>query len=270
MNDHDLRTIWEAEEAEPFTGWDFSHLDGRMLPQPLPWSYSGRAAELMHRCSRLLDLGTGGGEKLLELKEHWPRSVTVTEDYPPNVILAKQRLAPLGVKVRRVTLSRTRSMPFRSARFDLVVCRHAGFNCAEVGRILSRGGSFLTEQVSGLATEDLMAEFGATPQWPDALPAYYLPRLKDAGFAIVACEEWEGTLAFTDVGAIVYYLKNVPWLVPGFSVSKHFPTLLRLNQKLRTAGRLEFKDGMYLIEARKEGAAARRSGRERRVDAGGV
>jgi hypothetical protein len=177
--------------------------------------------------------------------------VTVTEDYPPNVILAKRRLAPLGVTVRRVTLSRTRTMPFRSARFDLVVSRHAGFNCAEVGRILSRGGSFLTEQVSGLATEDLMAEFGATPQWPDAVPSYYLPRLQDAGLAVVACEEWEGTLAFTDVGAIVYYLKHVPWLVPGFSVSKHFPALLRLDEKLRTAGRLEFKDGMYLIEARK-------------------
>ncbi len=31
---------WKREEQYPFSGWDFSHLDGRMLEDQPPWSYS--------------------------------------------------------------------------------------------------------------------------------------------------------------------------------------------------------------------------------------
>ncbi len=52
---------WKAEGQAPFAGWDFSHLDGRMLEDQAPWSYSTRAAELMRGAALLVDLGTGGG-----------------------------------------------------------------------------------------------------------------------------------------------------------------------------------------------------------------
>gem|GEM_PF-1972829 len=38
-----------------------------------------------------------------------------------------------------------------------------------------------------------------------------------------ATEDWQGALCFTDVGAIVYYLKALPWPVPGFMVEMHLP-----------------------------------------------
>ena len=63
-------------------------------------------------------------------------------------------------------------------------------------------------------THDLMAYFGAAPQWPNATPERYVPRLQAAGLEIVEVQEWSGKLRFTDVGAIVYYLKCVPWEVP--------------------------------------------------------
>jgi hypothetical protein len=64
--------IWKGEEQQPFIGWDFSYLDGRMLEKHPPWSYSLRAAALMRQSSSMIDMGTGGGERLLELKEFWP------------------------------------------------------------------------------------------------------------------------------------------------------------------------------------------------------
>jgi hypothetical protein len=89
---NELIESWKREEQEPFTGWDFSHLAGRMLEDQAPWSYSTRAAELIHKSLSLLDMGAGGGERLLKLKEHWPARVVVTEDYPPNFKLATERL----------------------------------------------------------------------------------------------------------------------------------------------------------------------------------
>ena len=251
MNTNELVERWMREERQPFSGWDFSYLDGRMLEEQAPWSFSSRAAELLDRSSCVVDLGTGGGERFLNLRAHWPKKAVVTEDYSPNFRLATERLAPLGVQVLRVPLTDDDPMPFADGEFDLVLNRHSGFNSNEVARVLARGGAFLTQQVHGLWAYDLLAAFDARPQWPTSTLDKYVPRLKTAGLTLVNTLEWSGQLAFTDVGAIVYYLKAVPWLVPGFSVKTHLTYLLKLQSRLENSQALAFVARKYLIEARK-------------------
>lgn len=250
-NRYELLQVWLREEQAPFVGWDFSHLEGRMIEDEEPWSYLGRAAELMHGASSVVDLDTGGGEKMLALREYWPAKVVVTEEYPPNFKLVRERLEPLGVQVCAVHLGDFDPMPFADSEFDLVLNRHAAFNAAEVTRVLAPGGTFLTQQVHGMWAWDLMAVFGARPQWPNATPEKYVPRLQAAGLDIVNLEEWHGKLRFKDVGAIVYYLKAVPWEVPGFTVLKYLDQLYALEKRLEEQGELAFAAGKYLIEARK-------------------
>ena len=222
-----------------------------MLEEQPPWSYSARAAALMKHSSSVVDLDTGGGERFLELQEHWPSKVVATEHYPPNFKLATERLTPLGAKVMDIQLSDFGLMPFADGEFDLVLNRHAAFNPSEVGRVLAPAGTFLTQQVHGLWAADLLAAFDAKPQWPDATPEKYLPPLQAAGLEIVNAQNWSGELTFADVGAIVYYLKAVPWLVPGFSVVSHLKYLLNLQNGLENNGALTFVARKYLIEARK-------------------
>jgi SAM-dependent methyltransferase len=249
-----LVETWKREEQQPFTGWDFSHLEGRMLEEQPPWSYSTRAAELMGQASSLLDMGTGGGERLLALRHHWPEKVVATEDYPPNVQLATERLGPLGVRVVDVALNRYTPMPFADGEFDLVLNRHSGTNPAEVARILAPGGTFLTQQIHGLWARDLIAAFDAQPAWPHATLENKVRRLQDAGWTILVAEEWSGAFSFTDVGAIVYYLKAVPWVVNGFSVETHLAHLLALQDRLERGEGLVFEARKYLVEARKPGS----------------
>jgi len=251
MIQNELIESWKHEQAQPFTGWDFSHLNGRMIEDQAPWSYSARAAELMKQSSAMIDLGTGGGERLLTLREYWPNKVVVAEDYPPNFKLATDRLSPLGVSVLNVSLTDEAPMPFANGEFDLALNRHSGFNSREVARILTAGGTFLTQQIHGLWAEDLLAVFDAQPRWPDATPEKYLPRLQSARLHLVDLQEWSGRLIFTDVGAIVYYLKAVPWLVPGFSVESHLKYLLKLQERLDAGEELSFRARKYLIEVRK-------------------
>ena len=254
MNQEALTKNWKYEEGQPFIGWDFSYLDGRMLEEQPPWSYTARAAELMKTSSSVLDLDTGGGERFLELREHWPPKVVATEHYPPNFKLATERLTPFGAKVVDIQLSDFGLIPFADGEFDLVLNRHAAFNPYEVARVLDRGGSFLTQQVHGLWAADLLAALDAKPQWPEATPEKYLPPLKAAGLEIVNVENWSGELTFTDVGAIVYYLRAIPWLVPGFSVKSHLDYLLKLQEQLERDRVLAFTSRKYLIEARKPAA----------------
>jgi SAM-dependent methyltransferase len=260
VNRREIVNEWKYEEQQPFTGWDFSYLDGRMGEEQPPWSYPARARALMQQSTAVLDMGTGGGERLLELRDGWPQKVVVTEDYAPNVKLAEERLGPLGVTVIRMALKRVGLMPFESGEFDLVLNRHSGLNCAEAARILAPGGTFLTQQVHGLWAQDLLAAFDTTPQWPDATLDFYLPKLEAAGLSFEAAEEWLGRLVFHDVGAVVYYLRAVPWLVPGFSVATHTDHLMSLQERLQREGELVFEARKLLIEARKVNCSTHEGG----------
>jgi SAM-dependent methyltransferase len=260
LNREQLIESWKREEQQPFTGWDFSHLDGRMLEEEPPWSYATRAAELMDQALSVLDMGTGGGERLLALREHWPAKVVATENYPPNVRLATERLGQLGVRVVDVALNRYTPMPFADGEFDLVLNRHSGSNPAEIARILASDGTFLTQQVHGLTTEDLLAAFDTEPRWPHATLENKVRSLRDTGLTILVAEEWSGDFSFTDVGAIVYYLKAIPWLVEGFSVEMHRTHLLALQDRLEQGEGLVFQARKYLIEARKEVRTVERNG----------
>ena len=247
-----LLARWKAEEQVPFIGWDFSYIDGRMFEEQPPWSYTQHAGELLQSATCALDMGTGGGERLLELRPQWSPVLVATEDYAPNVYLAGRRLASEGCSVVVARLSDTDPLPFSEGAFDVVLNRHSGLNAFEVARILSRNGRFYTQQIHGLWAADLLAVFDASPQWPDSSPEKYVPRLEASGLTIVDVAEWNGRLRFKDVGAIVYYLRAAPWLVPGFSVDTHADALLRLQTQLESGESLEYSIGKYAIEARRD------------------
>lgn len=251
MNRDELLKQWRQEEQEPFAGWDFSHLNGRMLEDDPPWSYMERAKTLLKQSKVSLDMDTGGGEKLLAMRDCWSEHMVVTEEYPPNIKLAGERLTPLGVTLIPMVSSDDAAMPFASNTFGLILNRHGAFNCDEIARVLVSGGTFLTRQVHGMFAHDLISAFGAKPQWPDARPEKYVPWLESAGMTIVDVKDWQGKLEFTDVGAIVYYLKAIPWTVPDFSVERHADVLFNLQARLDAGERLLFDALIYMIEARK-------------------
>ena len=178
--------------------------------------------------------------------------IIATEGYPPNLRLATERLAPLGVQVVEVKSNDAVALPFSDASFDLVLNRHGGcMHIAEIARVLTPGGTFLTQQVHGQTLLDLLTLFSATPPWPDATPARYLPLIAQAGLELVDVREYTGAETFADVGALVYFLKAIPWLVPDFSVATHTAPLLELQARVIRGEPLRFTTRGYLIEARK-------------------
>lgn len=251
---NDARTLmeqWQRNEQVQIVGWDSSFLADRITEEYPPWAYIDRAREILANASSLLDMDTGGGERLLELRDDWPSKVVVTEEHPPNNRLVHERLAPLGVSIFDCKLSITDPMPFASNEFAVVLNRHSAFNPDEVARILAPGGRFLTQQVHGRHNEDLQEAFSCKPQWPFLTPGYFSPRLEAAGLVINEVQEWSGYIEFADVGAIVSHLSNVPWTVPGFSVATHLNYLLALQARVDLGEALVFVSKSYLIEASK-------------------
>ena len=239
---------WKKEETTKFDGWDFSRLKNRTAEEKPPWDYAGLARSLVKNSEAVLDMGTGGGEVFSAFAPF--RKAVATEGYRPNYLLARKRLGPLGVKVVYFANSTTRKLPFKNGQFDLVLNRHDAFNIPEVFRVM-RSGTFLTQQVGKNSFSDLMKFFNAKPQFDVASFRSVKERMADAGFKITLAENWEGMIEFKDVGAIVYFLKNCPWVVKDFSVDRHLKYLLRLQKNLEGGKRLIFKENSYLIRAEK-------------------
>ncbi len=245
----ELVAFWKKEEAAPFQGWDFSYLHGRFHESALPWDYMALARELLPQAAKVLDIGTGGGERLLQLQEAWPPQVTVTEGWPPNVALAAKRLMPLGVGV---VASNRHPLPFAPRSFDLVLNRHTGYRSGDVARVLRPGGVFLTQQVDALWGWDLQVALGmAVAERPSSFELALHHCQTETDLLIEQAADHAGTMTFRDVGALVYYLKAIPWMVPGFTVDTHLPYLLALQDKLEGGKPLQFATRQYLLLARK-------------------
>jgi hypothetical protein len=175
----------------------------------------------------MLDMGTGGGERLSQLSPRPPMTVA-TEAWPPNVPIAAARLRSLGIPVvqdegapdniDQDSPQRGR-LPFRDGAFALVANRHEAFRADEVSRVLSPGGVFITQQVDFHSHDDLCRLLGlAIPEQPHSWLPLARQQIQDAGLTVETAVCGEECHELRDVSAVVYYLRSVSWAIPEFSI----------------------------------------------------
>ena len=242
---------WKKYEVAPFEGWDFSYIKGQYNEGNPDWSYKSYAERFIKRSNSVLDMATGGGEAFSELlSEFRPNKAVAIEGYKPNVSVARNNLDKYNVKV--IYANETKKLPFNEGEFDLVLNRHGGFNVKELARILSSGGIFFTQQVDGRNLIDLMEQFGTKPKWQSNVLKEVIKCLEDVGFEIVEAKEWNGKTVFNNVGALIYFLKAIPWIVDDFSIEKYQPVLEKLHKEVEEKGKIEFISRRFLILAKKK------------------
>lgn len=248
--DH-LYALWTQAQKQPIAGWDFSRLDGRMESGALPWDYRAILLSRLRPDSRLLDMGTGGGEFLLGLG-HPHRLTSVTEGYAPNLALCRERLSPLGIEVKAVR--EDNRLDFPGASFDLIINRHEDLSAPEIFRCLKPGGMFITQQVGGGNNHDLAKRLipGCAPSFPDHTLSANVRLLEAAGFEIIRREEAFPRVRFYDVAALVYFAGIIEWEFPGFSVDTSFEQLISLQEELETTGHIDGTEHRFLIAAAKK------------------
>jgi SAM-dependent methyltransferase len=242
-----------SEADTPFEGWNFSYItaNGRMMDGPLTWSYASKLLMSLRRAQSLLDMGTGGGEFLSSLQP-LPAHTCATEGYAPNIPIARQRLEPQGVKVYAFEKEGD-PLPFADNEFDLVINRHEYYDPGEVLRVLKPEGRFITQQVGGTHGTNLRTILGGQEEYPYThwTLARAVDELEQAGWSIVEQKEDFPIIRFFDVGAIVYYLKAIPWEVPNFSVEQYFERLQVLHTMIQANGFFDMRTHYFLIVAEK-------------------
>jgi SAM-dependent methyltransferase len=249
----------------PIQGWDFSWIreGNRFHEDPLPWDYSELVARRVRRSPDLLDLGTGGGERLAAISPR-PGLTVATESYRPNTRVAARRLTPLGVHVVQTSaapdnvaegdIGSKGLLPFRDAAFHLVVDRNEAYVPREVARVLARGGRFLTEQSGSAEIPELYRLLGLSPPSPPGSTwdlDYASKQGAAAGLNILAGGEANASMSFSDVGALAWYLMAVPWAVPEFSIERHRKQLEQLHARTLELGPIRVPRYAFWLEAQK-------------------
>jgi SAM-dependent methyltransferase len=230
-----LERLREAHGRAQMRGWDFSVLEGRLVSEEPPWDFDADCLEALATASRVLDLGTGGGERILrlwsKLGEDARPQLTATEAWEPNVPVARENLAAIGVQVVEYDADTQDPLPFEDGSCDLVMCRHESLDAAEVARVLAPGGVLLCQQVDGRDAQELRQWFGGQAQYPNVRLDAEREAVARAGLVVDVTEEWSGAMEFADVEALVTYMGLVPWDVPDFRVDDHAQTLRELDRK---------------------------------------
>ncbi|MFE9103464.1 class I SAM-dependent methyltransferase [Actinomadura geliboluensis] len=249
--DRTFEELLDEAESAPVEGWDFSWFDGRATEQRPSWGYQRLMSDRLARATAALDIETGGGEVLAGAGT-FPPTMAATESWPPNLAKATRLLHPRGV----VVVADTGVLPFADEAFDLVVSRHpATVRWAEIARVLAPGGTYFAQHV-GPASVFELTEYFLGPQ-PEARGARH-PDVESAdaraaGLDIADLRHERLRMEFSDIGAVVHFLRKVIWIVPGFTVAEHRDRLRALHDQIRREGPFIAHSSRVLIEARKPG-----------------
>lgn len=236
----------------PLQGWDFEWLQGRTSEKDPSWRYGDRVRALLPTARSLLDVDTGGGEFLADLAP-LPTRTAATEGWEPNLPVARERLEPLGVEVLRWAGGR---IPAPDQSFDLILNRHGRFDAAEFCRVLAPGGRLLSQQVGSDNCADLNEALGAAPMadtpmtdggsWTLATAVEHLERY---GATVRDAREELLPFSFYGIGAVVFYLRRVPWQIGDFDVDRYDRALRALHERIESEGQVTVHNHRFLVEA---------------------
>lgn len=240
--------VGEAEHA-PIDGWDFGWLEGRATEERPSWRYFDLVAARAPAVPSLLDLQTGAGAMIADLPSVPPLTVA-TEGHGPNVAAAAQRLRRRGGHLVWTQEDRP-ALPFAGDSFDLVTSRHPVDTWwDEIARVLRPGGTFLSQQVGPYSLRSLSeALMGPLPPGSRRDPELARHAAHRAGLVVTDLRHERPLTTFRDIGAVVYFLRLVVWIVPGFSVATHRDRLRALHERIERDGAFTSHASRFLIEA---------------------
>lgn len=243
--------LLDEAERVPVGAWDFRWLEGRAVEDRPSWRYFDRVAERAADVSSLLEIQAGVGSMIGALPS-LPMLSVATEGFPPSIVHAAPRLRARGVPLV-VTAQASPELPFADGSFELVISRHPiEVWWDEIARVLQPGGTYFAQHVGPHSLRSL-SEFlmGPLPDSSEREP--HLERLESerAGLIMRTLRLEQPRTAFYDIGAVVYFLRLVPWIVPGFTVLTYRDSLLELHTAIERDGAFETTACRTLIEATK-------------------
>ena len=153
-----MKKINEKEYYEEIKDWDFSkfEIESESLTK---WDLYELLNKLANKEAKILDLGTGGGEKVLK---YFPKVKEIlATDYSEGMIeTAKKNLAEIGRKDVTFRIMDNLKMDVPENYFDIVVARNTVTDPKQIYKCLKKGGYLLIRGVDKYDCWNLKLLFG--------------------------------------------------------------------------------------------------------------
>ena len=244
----ELRDFYDRIGAE--NGWDFSRV--KCIAEGVKWDFYDEVAKRCRKSNFLLDIGTGGGERLLSLADAALLLVGI-DNAAGMVETAQANAAASGKANVRILPMDAKRIEFPDGFFDVASCRQAPFFAAEAARVLKSGGVFLTQQVSEGDKRNLAEAFGRSQTTAEdgALRDKYVGELTEAGFREIRTMEYDAAEYYETAEDLVFLLMHTP-IVPDFGkIEGDFTRLHRFIAEHRTGRGIRTNAKRFMISARK-------------------
>lgn len=172
----------ELDFYEKAKNWDFSHIN--MYEDCMTdWDYYGELYDHATEESRILDLGTGGGENVLK---HFPKvKEIIGTDFSEEMInTANENLKKSGKENIAFRVMDNLNMDVEPESFDIITARHTIIDAKGIYKALKQGGYLILRGVDKLDCWSLKRLFGKGQAFNDPKPISLIDYedLLDAGF----------------------------------------------------------------------------------------
>jgi len=233
-------------------GWDFSRV--RDERDPVPWDYIDVVRRYLRLSDRVLDIGTGGGKKLLTLAPYFGTGIGIDVSAEMIEAASANKSSSLAGNVS-FEVMRAEALQFADAEFDVVLNRHCTVDVGEVFRVLRPGGYFITQQVGARNTQNICALFGCGPggeyEWdPNQKVSALAGAFRQRECCVVCTAEYDVRYWFLDPESLIFWHKAIP-MPEDFYIDVHWRQVDRIVTEFRTPRGIETNEHRELLIVQK-------------------
>lgn len=207
--------------VKPRHGWDFSSMN--VAREDVPWDYIDEVKKYLNNSQVVLDIGTGGGERFLQLSQYFKKGVGIDID-PHMIEIARHN----GEKYKNIFFFVSEDKLVNlNEKFDVIINRHAPFSITDIKKHLNVGGYFITQQVGELNMRNVKIAIGDYTQ----LPPVSRMDIENAGLACIEFKEYNVEYVVNDIESLVFWLNALDLLhadIVGSNILKSADTLNRI------------------------------------------
>jgi SAM-dependent methyltransferase len=191
----------------------------------VPWVYEQVVRDHLSGVEKVLDVGTGGGERLIELADSYMSAVGIDND-PDMIAVARENLrGPLSKKIEfRVASAEAVGLP--DASVDVVLNRHSVVVVSEIVRVLNGRGKFIWQTLGERNLASVVGPFGGQAPGPDQHPETVRDSFARHGLVIKRLDEYDVPYTFLDLESLLFQIKAIIHYLPVDPELQAFPEVL--------------------------------------------
>ena len=202
----------EKEYYEQIKDWNFDEFEIKTI-RKTDWDMFELLKELTNKNSKILDLGTGGGEKVLK-KFPEVKEILATDFSEEMIKTANKNLKESNRKNITFRMMDNLNMKTPKEYFDVVVARHTPTDPKQIYETLKKGGYLIVQGVDMFDCHELKRIFGRGQAFHDKKPISIIDyeNILDAGFKDVELIPIHEIEYFKDKETLYNFLLKVPIL----------------------------------------------------------